>query len=267
MSGPDRRSLWSELTSFFRTTSVDKLKHAGVGKVRVIGLDQIARLVEDAVDRVLESRRLELEEREREFIVAEAREELDRLTREVRELAHVRERTLHEVAVSQGKVDELRLELQRATQEIEVARREVRVDGPCTTSDELEKGVQQIVREVLGAADASRGERLSARLVALVAAHLEQQREEPRPVEPAAQEQLVLLERRMAKLKARLAQAEDELSRALSGAPVEPGIASIYRSAQGLERGSAQFQKKKGLMDVIFQANLKIQKGAEEARS
>jgi hypothetical protein len=267
VSVPDRRSLWSELTSFFRTTSVDKLKNAGVGKVRVIGLDQIARLVEDAVDRVLESRRLELEEREREFIVAEAREELDRLSREVRELTHVRERTLQEVAVSQGKVDELRLEVQRASQELEVARREVRVDTPCSTSEELESGVQQIVREVLGTSDAARAERLSARLLALVAAHLDQRHEGPRALEPAAQEQIALLERRMAKLKARLAQAEDDLSRALSGAPVEPGIASIYRSAQGLERGSAQFQKKKGLMDVIFQANLKIQKGAEEARS
>jgi hypothetical protein len=263
VSGEDRRSLWSELTSFFRTTSVDKLKSAGVGKVRVIGLDQIARLVEDVVDRVVESRRLELEERERDFIVAEAREELDRLTKEVRELSHVRERTMHEVALSQRRVDELRLELQRAGQELESAQRDVRAGALGASPEDLNQGLQRLVREALGDAERAKADQLSARLIAFVSGYMDRQREVVREVDPAAQEQIAQLERRMAKLKSRLAQAEDELSRALSGAQVEPGIASVYRGVQGLDKSSGQFQKKQGLMDVIFQANLKIQKGAE----
>ncbi|MBL8896812.1 MAG: hypothetical protein JNM84_04260 [Planctomycetes bacterium] len=263
MSGADRRSLWGELAAFFRTTSVDKLKSAGVGKVRVIGMDQIARLVEDAVDRVIESRRIELEEREREFIVAEAREELDRLTREVRELTHVRERTMQEAALSQRRVDELRLELQRAGQELEMAQRDVRAGAMGASPEDLNQGLQRLVSEALGEADRAKSERLSARLIAFVSGYVERQREVVREVDPAAGEQIAQLERRMAKLKSRLAQAEDELSRTLSGAQVEPGIASIYRGVQGLDQSSGQFKKKQGLMDVIFQANLKIQKGAE----
>lgn len=257
------RSLWGELTSFFRTTSIDKLKQAGVGKVRVIGMDQIARLVEDAVDRVLEERRVEIEEREREFIVAEAREELDRLTKEVRELSHVRERTMQEVSSSQLRVDELRLELQRSAQDLESARREVQAGALGASPEDLNQGVQRLVRDSLGDADPMRADRLSARLVAFVSGYVEQQRTAPREVDPAAQDQIDRLERRMAKLKARLTEAETELSQTLSGAEVEPGIASVYRKVQGLERSSVQFEKKKGLMDVIFQANMKIQKGAE----
>lgn len=263
MREPLKRSLWGELKSLFRTTSVDKLRDAGVDRVRVIGLDQIARIVEQAVDRVLEERRLELESHERELIVGEAREELDRLTKEVRELSHVRERTLQEVAVSQSHVDELRLELLRSAQDLESARRDALSVTTAGGPEDLNQGVLRVVRGALGDGDPSRVERLTARLVAYFSSYAESGAGAPKAVDPAAQEQIELLERRMAKLKTRLASAEDELRGALEGRELEPGIASIYRQAQGIERSTAQYQKKKGLMDVIFQANLKIQKGAE----
>ena len=43
---------------------------------------------------------------------------------------------------------------------------------------------------------------------------------------------------------------------------VESGISSLYREVQGLSTDESQYEKKKGLMDDIFQANMALQQGA-----
>jgi len=68
------------------------------------------------------------------------------------------------------------------------------------------------------------------------------------------------LERRIQKLTKTLGMTDAELKRALSQQSVDPGVASIYTSVQGLSSNDVQHELKKELMSKIFQANLELRK-------
>jgi len=73
-----------------------------------------------------------------------------------------------------------------------------------------------------------------------------------------------LLERRIAKLTALLAQAEANLRRIAAAKSIDPGVASIYRGVQGLSEEDAALDLKRNLMQRIFQANLEFLRAAEQ---
>jgi GGDEF domain-containing protein len=79
------------------------------------------------------------------------------------------------------------------------------------------------------------------------------------------------LERRIAKLTSLLGVTEEELQRVLAMKSIDDGVASIYRTVQGLAAEAAQAEQKKAMMAVIFQENLAFQKshvqGAEPAKA
>jgi GGDEF domain-containing protein len=68
------------------------------------------------------------------------------------------------------------------------------------------------------------------------------------------------LERRIAKLTSLLGITEEELQRVLSMKVVDEGVASIYRTVQGLALDAAQAEQKRAMMAVIFRENLAFQK-------
>jgi diguanylate cyclase (GGDEF)-like protein len=68
------------------------------------------------------------------------------------------------------------------------------------------------------------------------------------------------LERRIAKLTHVLGITEDELRRVAAMKNVDLGVASIYRSVQGLSDEASQKEKKREMMREIFQANLELKK-------
>jgi diguanylate cyclase (GGDEF)-like protein len=69
-----------------------------------------------------------------------------------------------------------------------------------------------------------------------------------------------LLERRIAKLTQQLGITEDELKRVASMKGVDLGVASIYRSVQGLADDASNKEKKREMMKVIFEANFELKK-------
>jgi hypothetical protein len=74
------------------------------------------------------------------------------------------------------------------------------------------------------------------------------------------------LERRVAKLTSLLGVTEEQLQRVLAMKTIDEGVASIYRTVQGLAPDSAQAEQKKAMMGVIFKENLAFQKrGTPEA--
>jgi len=75
------------------------------------------------------------------------------------------------------------------------------------------------------------------------------------------------LERRIAKLTSLLGVTEEELQRVLSMKSIDDGVASIYRTVQGLAPDAAQAQQKRALMEVIFKENLSFQKKTPEAET
>jgi Mrp family chromosome partitioning ATPase len=83
------------------------------------------------------------------------------------------------------------------------------------------------------------------------------------PVEEGSEEahrrQIDLLERRIVKLTRQLEQTEADLVRIAAMKNVDLGLASIYRSVQGLSSEEAALALKRSLMQKIFQANLELQ--------
>ena len=68
------------------------------------------------------------------------------------------------------------------------------------------------------------------------------------------------LERRIAKLNAQLGLTEDELKRVMAMKNVEDGVASIYRTVQGLSDEDGSKDLKKEMMKQIFEANIEMKK-------
>jgi hypothetical protein len=82
--------------------------------------------------------------------------------------------------------------------------------------------------------------------------------------DPAAEADFVskieLLERRIAKLTQQLGQTEEQLQSALRSQSVDPGLASVYSTVQGLSSSAAQAELKKALMSKIFEANVELRR-------
>jgi Mrp family chromosome partitioning ATPase len=74
----------------------------------------------------------------------------------------------------------------------------------------------------------------------------------------AEQRKIAILERRIVKLTAALAQTEEALRRIAKMKNIDLGVASIYRCVQGLSDEETFVQLKKDLMKRIFQANLEL---------
>jgi Mrp family chromosome partitioning ATPase len=82
-------------------------------------------------------------------------------------------------------------------------------------------------------------------------------------LEAAHRHEVDLLERRIAKLTALLSQTEADLSRIASSKNIDSGLASIYRSVQGLSSEAEALALKRDLMGKIFQANLDLKNAAQ----
>lgn len=74
-----------------------------------------------------------------------------------------------------------------------------------------------------------------------------------------------MLEKRIAKLTSILGVTEEELKRVMAMKNIDPGVASIFRTVQGLSAEDAQAETKKGLMADIFKQNLAFQKREKTA--
>jgi len=78
--------------------------------------------------------------------------------------------------------------------------------------------------------------------------------------ETEQQQKIDLLERRISKLTKTLGMTEQELQRVLRSKSIDPGVASIYKSVQGLSEDEVHAELKRALMDKIFEANVELRK-------
>jgi hypothetical protein len=72
------------------------------------------------------------------------------------------------------------------------------------------------------------------------------------------EQRVELLERRVNKLKELLDQAEAELREIAARQELDPGVASIYRSVQGLSPEEQDVARKKEMLLLLFEANVKL---------
>lgn len=74
--------------------------------------------------------------------------------------------------------------------------------------------------------------------------------------------ELDLLRRRASKLVRELKKSRGKVRRTSAQSAQEHGIASVYRSAQGLPPASQNAQAKRGMLEEIFRANLELRRQA-----
>jgi len=70
--------------------------------------------------------------------------------------------------------------------------------------------------------------------------------------------QIDILERRVAKLKEMLGATEEDLQRLVLEKTADSGIKSIYNQVQGLETGTGDYARKKDILGLIYEANVRL---------
>src|SRR5262245_44481293 len=250
MDGSIVERLRALLAGSTRTHSVRDLQRRGVTRIPVLGRDQLASLVEEAVAATLRDRGL-LDERGE--VAAEAMERAKGLLREVGRLEAEREASRRAGAEIERRVDELRREVFLAEGRLREARARVREDASNAPTT-----VRGRVRELFAthASNPPGGiEAIASELEALLAEEVSRAVARART---EASREIEDLDRRVGRLRGALEKAESDLAE--RGQPAPPGIASIYRTVQGLDARERDFSRKRKLLERIFEANVRLQK-------
>jgi GGDEF domain-containing protein len=110
-------------------------------------------------------------------------------------------------------------------------------------------------------------EKLQEQIVALAVKELYEERRKAVAAQMAEhRRQTDQLEKRIAKLTSILGVTEEELKRVMAMKNIDAGVASIFRTVQGLSAEDSQAETKKALMSEIFKQNVAFQKrDAKEA--
>ncbi len=107
-------------------------------------------------------------------------------------------------------------------------------------------------------------EQLEKEIIALAAKELHEERQKAVQAQSVEfKRQIDMLERRIAKLTEILGVTEEELKRVMAMKNIDPGVASIYRTVQGLAIDDANAEAKAAMMADIFKANFALQKREE----
>ena len=242
-------ALTEALREMGRPTTPRQLHERGVKRLRSVGMREISLLIERAINRTLMERTLNGSAVETAKLAARAQEDFARGVR-----------VLQQLSDSQQALREHRLrmeeQLERLRGRLGMGRGFVETDeseAPRVTEELLGK-LRACVAPLVGRESASSNvNKVVGMLAALVQEGLRQGLEaQRRDFEGDVQR----LERRIKKLVESVEENERALERA-SVEDVDPGVASVYRSVQGLA-GAQDSPRKSELMASLFQANLEL---------
>lgn len=254
-----RNTLRDAVRKLALNTSVDQLKKSGVKKVNVLGIDRIVSLIDEAVNRSL---RHHLIASERAEVIDATKEEFLKLLKSNKDLERSREELAREKDQAAAEADVLRRELQSLSSKLEErleraeAEQRARYEGE---DQEIGQAISVLFDE-LGDDQPDMRRQVEALVRGLVNREREAARRE---IESARSREFDNMQRRIRKLQHSLDVTEKKLTEVSKMKDVEHGIASLYREVQGLSSDAGGYEKKKGLMDDIFKANLALQRGAK----
>ncbi len=123
---------------------------------------------------------------------------------------------------------------------------------------ELVDKIQRIFSSVTRTPDI---ESLEAQIIELAVAELYEERRKAVAAQMREHaRQVETLERRITKLTSVIGVTEEELARVMAMKMIDPGVASIFKTVQGLRGDDPSAQAKKAMMSTIFEQNLAFQK-------
>ena len=243
-----------------RNESLRQLEKRGVRRVNVLGVDRIVGLIEEAVESSLRDRLLRFERTE----VADAtKKRFLELLQQNQTLVEDRAAAVREKEAAEEAVREMRTELEERQRELAAREAEVEARNEARRADQDDRLYDAFAAAVAAVEpDSTRAARLTERLGGFVLETVQEQRRlEAEAGAAAIEEKTDNLRRRVAKLVANLEESERRLDEARNSKDVDgDGVASIYRSVQGLSREEENYEQKKALMANLFEANLSLQK-------
>ncbi|RME71030.1 MAG: hypothetical protein D6776_10805 [Planctomycetota bacterium] len=251
------------------------LERRGFRSVQVLDMRTIERIVSEAVEQVFVRHEREVSAGERGTIEHEAKQEFLKLLAEHKKVLAAKTEAERVRAELEKRLAELGRERERQQHALERAQREQLSSRDVSISPEafaeLERRLRHLFDQLMNEQQRrslaeigpralkglSEFERELARMIDELLARerdrylSEERREHDRRVE--------LLERRLAKVNRALAETEKRLEQVVKAKSVDPGIASVYDTVQGLDASDPAYGRKRELLHVIFLENLELQ--------
>jgi len=252
MSSPLARNLYHLMRRSARRTSVDKLRRTGHKTVSVLNFRDIEELIERSVENTLRRKGLRLDAPD---IHDEVRLEFLALMRERDILRETVDSLLQEQDELNRNKELLENELQSTAREL--MQQQTAAPDEFQGAEQLSDLAQQVaaqLREVLGPTDPAAAERAVGLVTNAIDAQRDSALERAREEQAARTDQL---QRRMAKLKRKLAETEDMLERARSEGG-QPEAVSGEPVEAGLKIGDPNHGKKRELLGEIFRLNVEL---------
>jgi GGDEF domain-containing protein len=161
---------------------------------------------------------------------------------------------------AEAEIEALRGELSRRNEEF-AEQHAVMMEEAAEVGGLQESAVLDQMQQIFaGAPRTSEIIELEKKIMALAAKELFEERRKAVAAQVAENKRQVdQLERRIAKLTSILGVTEEELSRVMAMKNIDAGVASIYRTVQGLSGTDEQAEAKRVMMGEIFRSNLAFQ--------
>jgi phage shock protein A len=237
-----------------------RLEKRGVKNVTVLDWNRVQALIEKAVDEALAKRGVDLAPHVLQNVHRDAKEAFHRLVAERDRLEETTRTLAQEKDDLARNVEALKSEILRSQQELATERdRAVRFEEVVVEGAQLDHAMVRLearVRELIG--DGQTGD-LAAKVAAVARSLLDEEKKNAFDEAAAEQRRKVeQLERRLAKLQRALTDSESVIETLKSAKTGDPGIESVYKSVQGLDRNDSRAEQKRGLLDQVFRLNLEL---------
>jgi hypothetical protein len=239
---------------------VSRLKRQGVQAVTVLDWKRIESLIGRAIDQVFAARGDRLAPAALANVNREVREAFMRLLHErdaLEDSAAQLERQKREL---QDNLARLRDELRRSSGEL-ADELKAHQDASAVGADgaALAARFEAEVRDLLAALGTPDAGSAAARVRERAADLLREGHAAAlREVQQARGERIDNLERRVAKLRSALTDSESLVERLRTTKVGDPGLASVYRTVQGLDKNTIGAAERQGLLDELFKLNVEL---------
>lgn len=246
-----------------RPATLDQLKKRGLKRVSLLDLSDLNVMIKEAVVNTLGEMGIALRPRELKIQSDRVREEFYNITRQRDDLQELVESLKSEVSelkknrgrlVARVESDKTRLEKEE--------KRTITVESMPLSAERIE-AVKQGISERLADlfAESGMGVGLRERTVALTLELIGEERQKAYDEAVISQsDRVTQLKRRINKLVSKLDETEAILAAVESGQDIDLGVASIYKSVQGLKGGANFFEEKQEALKKIFDLNVELKK-------
>ncbi len=276
--GPAEPDVKELIRAKTQTMTLRSLERQGFRKVKVLDMATIHGIVTETVDKALKARGETLSAEERRKVEADARAEVVRLLEQQKQLVAEKGEAVRMRGLLDQEVERLRAEIATQQKSLEDARARNVDDATFSLSTEsfgkLEDKIRRLFSQLmdgerrLALADAGPAalkglttfERELASVIDRIIAD-ERDRYSSREREAKGKE-IELLERRIEKLNKALSDTERALCDVSAMKGIDGGLASIYKSIQGLDMTDPKYGRKKELLAEVFKQNLVLQNRA-----